>query len=196
MGNRDKGSRLNWFRDHLPQERLVLDASVLINVLACGATDDVFEALRGPCLVEEKVFGEIRRHPIPGLCHVAALRSQIEAGCIELVRMDESEYQYYLSLVQAPLGKRLDAGESATLAVAQKRGMAVVVDERKGRSYVAQQLPQVEVVSSLKLFISVAFRLGRDVLFVRQLLTSARENARMSVPKEEAVFFAEINSDA
>lgn len=190
----ERRSRLNWFRDYLPEGQLVLDASVLINMLACGATNEVFSALPGPCLVEEKVFGEISRHPIPGLCHLSALQSLASSGFIAQASMDDEEYAHFLSLIQAPLGKRLDAGESATLAVASARGLSVVIDENKGRAYVANHFPQVAVVSSLQLFISATIRLGRDVAYLQERLNAARDHARMGVPRGERLLLTEIIS--
>lgn len=183
---------MNWFRDHIPHEALVLDASVLINLLACGATTEIFGALSGPCLVEEKVFGEISRHPIPGLCHIAALQTLVASGFIELVRMDEGEYAHFLSLVQAPLGKRLDAGESATLTIAESRRLAVVIDENKGRAYAAKHLSDVVFISSLKLFISATVRLGRDRAFLLTLVKAARGHARMGVPRDEKQLLVDV----
>ncbi|NGZ85909.1 hypothetical protein [Duganella aceris] len=48
--------------------------------------------------------------------------------------MSDEEYERYLSIVQAPLGQRLDAGESATIAVAEARQLVAVIDENKARS--------------------------------------------------------------
>jgi predicted nucleic acid-binding protein len=183
---------LNWFRDHLPASRLVLDTSVLLNLLGCGATQDVFAGLPRPCLVEEKVLGEVRRHPVPGLCHVEAIEALRDCGHVELVSMSDAEYAHFLSMIQAPLGVRLDAGESATLAVAHARGHAVVMDENKGRRYVADRFPGMQVVSSLVLFISATVRLGRDADFLRTVAGTARDSARMAVPRSERELLAEV----
>lgn len=185
---------LNWFRDYLPPGQLVLDASALINLLACGETNEVFNALPRPCLVEEKVFQEISRHPVAGLCHIAALESLTLAGHIEQIRMSDEEYSHFLGMVQAPLGQRLDAGESATLSVAKRRQLVVVIDENKGRTYVTQQMPTVPYVSSLKLLISASFRCGRDQQFLLDLMGNARENARMGIAKDEKQLYGQATT--
>jgi predicted nucleic acid-binding protein len=180
-----RGNYLTWFRDHLPAGQLILDASAIINLLASKAAADVFRTLAQPCLVEDKVFGEIVRHPIPGLCQEKELRALEEAGFIVRASMDGTEYAKYLTLVQAPLPKRLDAGESATLVVAEERRLVAVIDENKARTYVTENLPLVRTVSTLSLFISATVRSDRDVAFLQTLVESAREHARMGVPKEE-----------
>lgn len=188
----DKGILLSWFRDHLPAGQLALDASVLLNVLGCGAIEDVLGALGGPCLVEDKVLGEIQRHPVPGLCHLTELEALIKSGRLARVTMTDVEYAHYLSMVQAPLGYRLDVGESATLAIAHSRNCGVVMDENKGRRYVAERFPTVRVVSSLMLFISATVRLGRGRPFLRDVVGSARRTARMAVPKSERELLAKV----
>lgn len=191
-GPTDKGIRLSWFRDHLPAGPLALDTSVLLNVLGCGAIEDVLGALDDPCLVEDKVLGEIHRHPVPGLCHLTELEALMESGHLARVTMTDVEYAHYLSMVQAPLGHRLDVGESATLALAHSRSCCVVMDENKGRRYVADRFPAMPVVSSLTLFISATVRLGRDRTFLRDVVDSARRTARMAVPKSEPELLLDI----
>lgn len=178
-------AQLNWFHDYLPKEQLVIDASFLINILACGATAEIFSTLPQPCLVEEKVVGEIRRHPITSLCHVAALEALERSEAIRTVRMTDEEYGGYLSIVQAPLGQRLDAGESATLVVAKTRSLAVVLDENKARSFARERMPSLSVASTLKVFVSAAYRLNRDFDFLRNVVQHARLHGRMGVPKDE-----------
>ena len=191
-GQMAKGTRLSWFRDYLPAGQLVLDASVLLNVLGCGAIEDVLGALSGPCLVEDKVLGEIQRHPVPSLCHLTALQALIKSGYLARVTMTDAEYALYLSMVQAPLGVRLDAGESATLAIANSRGHAVVMDENKGRRYLAERFPNMEAASSLTLFISATFRFGRDRVFLRNAVLSARNTARMAVPRDQRELLLDV----
>ncbi|WP_146013969.1 hypothetical protein [Trinickia dabaoshanensis] len=183
---------MSWFRDHLPDGKLILDASVLINLLGCRAAAEVFSVLEPPCLVEDKVFGEISRHPVPGLCHVEELQALQDAGFIERVRMEKQEYSKYLELIQAPLGQRLDVGESATLAVAQQRALSVVIDENKARSFVRSQMSQLTMVSTLSMLISATVRLGKDVAHLQRLVMAARENAKMGVPKDERDLLSEV----
>ncbi|QHP90735.1 hypothetical protein EXE55_07195 [Burkholderia glumae] len=183
---------MSWFRDHLPDGKLILDTSVLINLLGCRAAAEVFSALEPPCMVEDKVFGEISRHPVPGLCHVEELQALQDAGFIERVRMEKQEYSKYLELIQAPLGQRLDVGESATLAVAQQRALTVVIDENKARSFVRSRMSQLTVVSTLSMLISVTVRLGKDVAYLQRLVMAARENARMGVPRDERDLLSEV----
>ena len=186
---------MNWLRDYLPSKALVLDASALINILGCGATEDVFKSLRRPCVVEEKVLAEITRHPVPGLSHVKAMDALIKSRCIEVSIMNAEEYKLFISMVQAPLPKRLGSGESAALAVASLRDLPIILDDNKARAARTATLPGVEAISSLKLFVSASVRLGRDKLFLRDVLHNALTVARMGVPKDERTLLRKILSD-
>jgi predicted nucleic acid-binding protein len=186
---------LNWFRDHLPKGQLILDASALINLLGCGATEIIFSALEQPCLIEEKVFQEIRRHPVPGLSHTDALAVLGAAGFIEQVSMDAEEYQLYIAMIQAPLGERLDAGESASLALAHCRKLPIVLDENKGRLYASARFPEIQMISSLKLMIAAAARLGRDPAFAREVIEEARQRSRMGIPRDEKSFYSDLSAE-
>lgn len=183
---------MSWYRDYLPEGQLVVDASFLINALGCGAAPEIFSGLTSPCLVEDRVFDEISRHPVPGLCHIKELESLEESGFIRRTTMTDTEYAEFLGIVQAPLGVRLDAGESATLVVASARGLSVVIDENKGRSFARKRMPHVPTVSTLKVFISAACRRGQEASFLKRIVEQAMLHARMGVPKDEKHLLSQV----
>ena len=186
---------MSWLRDYLPRKPLVLDASALINILGCGATEPVFKSLKFPCLVEDRVLEEITRHPVPGLSHVNAVEALIQSASIELCSMDAQEYELFLTMAQAPLQRRLGAGESAALAVASRRGLPIVLDDNKARAVRAAILPDVEAISSLKLLVSASARLRWKKLFLRDVLNNALTVSRMGVPKGEKALLREVLAD-
>lgn len=158
--------------------------------MGCGVPSAVLRSVGDVSFVEEKVVGEIKRHPIPGICHELELEGLVSAGLIQRTRMDGKEYEFYLALVQAPLGERLGSGESASLAVAQSRGLTVILDENKGRSFVANRFPEIDTVSSLSLLVSAAARSGWSQSDLREVVSAARTHARMGVPRDEKALLA------
>lgn len=180
--------------DYLPSGLVVLDASVLINLLGCRECVAVLEGLRTKCLMEERTLKEVRKHPIPGCDHAEPLRALISSGTLEEVRMTAEEYETYLTFVSGPLGTRLDDGESAALAISS-RASSIVLDERKARrratgdSKVSKGLT---VASTLQLMLTSGHRQSWSVQKVRDLVAAARENARMGVPKEDAALLDEL----
>lgn len=145
----------------------------------------VLEGLREKCLIEQRTLKEVRKHPIPGFSHVESLRALVSAGTLEEVRMNEAEYETYLTFVAGPLGTRLDDGESAALAVSG-RGSSLVLDERKARRRAGNSANGATVVSTLQLMLTSGYRKGWSVERVRNLVSSARQHARMGVPKEDS----------
>ena len=109
--------------------------------------------------------------------------------------MNVEEYQLFISMVQAPLPKRLGSGESAALAIASRRDLPIILDDNKARAARTATSPGVEAISSLKLFVSASVRLGRDKLFLRDVLHNALTVARMGVPKDEKALLQKILSD-
>lgn len=186
---------MSWLRDYLPQKPLVLDASALINLLGCGATELVFKSLKFPCLVETRVLAEITRHPVPGQSHVNTIDALIRSSSIELATMDAQEYELFITMAQAPLPRRLGAGESAALAVASHRGLPMVLDDNKARAVRAAILPEVEAISSLKLLVSASVRLRWKKSFLREVLNNALTISRMGVPKDERSLLRDVLAD-
>ena len=180
--------------DYLPKGVAILDASVLINLLGCGECVSVLEGLGEKCLMEERTLREVRRHPIPGCDHVAALRALLSSGTLEEVRMTYKEYETYLTFVSGPLGTRLDDGESAALAISG-RASSIVLDERKARRRAAGDATvakDVTVASTLQLMLTSGHRQAWRVQKVRDLVTASRQNSRMGVPKEDMALLEEL----
>jgi predicted nucleic acid-binding protein len=177
--------------DYLPRGAIILDASVLINLLGCGQCLGVLEGLGEKCLIEEKTLKEVRRHPIPGCDHVTALRALHSSGTLEEVRMTDEEYETYLTLVSGPIGERLDDGESAALAISG-RGSSIVLDERKARRRAAGGANDILVISTLRLMLTSGHRQAWSVQKVRDLVSAARQNSRMGVPKQDRTLLEEL----
>lgn len=177
--------------DYLPRGIVILDASVLINLLGCGEPVAVLRGLGEKCLMEQRTLKEVRKHPIPGFDHVEPLRALVSAGTLEEVRMDEAEYETYLTFVSGPLGTRLDDGESAALAVSG-RGSILVLDERKARRRAGNTANGATMVSTLQLMLTSGYRQGWSIKRVRDLVSSARQHARMGVPKEDSALLERL----
>ncbi len=182
---------MSLLNDFLPRGVVILDASVLINLLGSGEPVAVLAGLGERCLMEQRTLREVRRHPIPGLDYVEPLRLLMSSGILEEVRMNEAEYEIYVAFVSGPLGTRLDDGESAALAVAG-RGSSLVLDERKARRRAGSSMNGATVVSTLQLMLTSGYRQGWSAERLRNLVLSARQHARMGVPKEDSALLGEL----
>lgn len=175
---------MTFFRDYLPAGPIVLDASAIINVLGCGRTEEVFRGLGRECIVEERTLKEIVRHPIPEASHSQVIGNLADSGLLRIERMNSKEYEIYLDLIQGALPNRLGTGESASIAVSLSRRYGIILDDAKARRIYAA-LPGASVQnSSLKLFFSAAANMAWHKDRVLEIVVSARQYSRLSVPKE------------
>jgi len=171
--------------DNFPIGPLVLDASVIINLLGSGSPETILAATGVDCIVVEQTLAEITRHPIAGLCHKEILSALGHDGHIQLHRMSSEEYALYLSLIQGASSECLDDGESAAIAVAVSTKQAVILDDGKARRIRRERFPSVPVVSSLQLFVAAGVRSGWPLEQVRGVVASAITTAKMNVVKGE-----------
>lgn len=99
--------------------------------------------------------------------------------------MNDGEYETYLNLIQGSLSTRLDAGESASIAVAVSRGYGIILDESKARRIFAALPNRTQYASTLKLFFSVAFKMSWNIEQLSAVVAAARMHARLGVPKDD-----------
>lgn len=168
----------------------VLDASVLINLLGCGAADRVLAALPGRRVVAEVTSRELLRHPLDPQRAGNPLEPLFEAGLLERIEerieLRGATLQTFRALVGAEPPDDLGDGEAAAIALAKELSLAVALDDTKARRIVRARFPELPISSSVDLFASppVAAALGGglgDAVF------SALVHARMRVlPENEA----------
>ncbi|HSK01344.1 MAG TPA: hypothetical protein VK932_08890 [Kofleriaceae bacterium] len=164
----------------------VLDASVLINLLGCGAADRVLAALPGRRVVADVTSRELLRHPLDPARAGNPLEPLVEAGLLERVELHTAAMQTFRALVGAEPPDDLGDGEAAAIALAQELSLAVALDDTKARRIARGRFPELQISSSVDLFASppVAAALGDglgDAVF------SALVHARMRVlPENEA----------
>lgn len=170
-------------RDHLPPGPLILDTSVVINLLGTREIAAVVAGIGYPCIVEERTLREVLRHPIPGTKLEDALAELRFNGLLEEVRMTPSEYAMYLAVGLGP-------GESAAIAISA-RAPSLVLDDRLARRHATSMTTPPALGSSLTLILTSVFRSGQEIERARALVNSALTNARMAVPREERLLLQE-----
>ena len=175
---------MSWLSDHLPRGELVLDASVIINLLGTGEPVELLRGLGQSCLIEQRTLQEIQKHPVPGFNLTPTLNTLLTEGTLQEVRMTDNEYETFIRLIHAPLGVRLGDGESAAIAICA-RCAGIVLDEKRARRIVAIEAPETVVASSLKLILSSAHRQAWPLARLQESIQMARGHARMGVPKDE-----------
>jgi hypothetical protein len=166
---------------------VVLDTSVVLNLLGSGHADRILGALRGRGVVVAVTSREILRHPLMPDATRDPLEPLLAAGLVERLPLPDEALARFLELTGAAPPDDLDDGEAAALATGEAMALPVAVDEAKGRRVAMARLPGVQLLSSGALFFDaeVATALGSELA---DAVFSALMHARMRIlPDHDAM---------
>ena len=106
---------------------IIADSSTLITLLDTHNFSLLFELFE-EIIITDKVYNEITYN----IYHKEKIDGYLSSGNLSLVAIEHGD-------MYEMLRKRLDAGESESIALAKKLQLPLIIDERKGRK-VAQSL--------------------------------------------------------
>jgi predicted nucleic acid-binding protein len=162
-------------RDLVSDHSVLLDACVVINLVATGALDAIARVLGTGFLMVDQVAAEIGylRDEIGGqiVRTPIDLRPYLLSGTMRFLSLTEKELPQYVRLATL-----VDDGEAATLAIAESRGLQLATDDRKARR-VCVELGLPEPVRSLHLLRSYADAAALGEQAVRERLIRIRDRA-------------------
>lgn len=160
---------------------LVLDASVIINLLATGHAGVILQTLPGRSYVTENVVSEINGGAGSGRPESKQLLELIECRNLEVVDLDELALDSFIGIVSGSASESLGDGEAATLAFAHHRGLVAAIDERKATRIAAERFTSLRIATTVDIlaYPSVRRALGQEKLSTAVL--DALRLARMQV---------------
>lgn len=137
----------------MPDNLEILDACALLNLYASQYLEPILKSRAGEFFIVEQVRREslfIRKsvETTSGFEYEAVILDSIfQGGLLKLVNLEaEDEIKLFVEIAS-----HLDDGEAATIAVAIKRQMAFVTDDRKARRIFKQQNPATSCLSTLEI---------------------------------------------
>ncbi len=136
-------------------QSIVLDTSVLVNVIASGHAEQILMALPGPLFVVDQVLWELRydpREPEPREPNPAVLHPFLHDGLLRHVALTPAAKETLFDLASAPAPDNLHDGEAAVIAHALHAAAAVATDDGKARRVCRERFPQLKLVSSVDIF--------------------------------------------
>jgi predicted nucleic acid-binding protein len=148
------------------QALLVADASTIISVNATGYAKRVIKALPNRVAVVDLVSGELEEGRQKKRQDADLLKKLVDAGHVEIVRLDAKGDEYFEQLVVGAAQMTLDDGEAATIAYAVANNGIALIDEKKANRICAQRFPELQLACTVDIFLhpNVQSELGREVL--------------------------------
>lgn len=160
---------------------LVLDASVVINLVASNCMDGILMSLKRPIIVTENVCAEFSKTTRDGRTPEQVIENLKTRRRIEVVRMSDEQFDTFLRLTGCLPPDDLGDGEAATLACADGAGCAVI-DDSKAIRVATRDFPHQAIYCSLDLFCSEQVLSGLGRTTVAQAVYDAIKVGRMRVP--------------
>jgi predicted nucleic acid-binding protein len=163
---------------------LVLDTSVILNLLGSGRARFLLGHTPYKVGAPHQVIQEIRREPEIHIEKDASFFDIIESGLLTVVESNFDVERIALALVGAPSPNDLDDGEAYAIAHAVFLNATIGIDERKGRRVISEQWPNLSCLFTVDI-IETAVRRGRltDEEWA-EIVFSALHHSRMRVPSD------------
>jgi hypothetical protein len=173
---------------------LVLDASVLINLLGTGAAMPILGCLANTVFVEERALAEVQRHPLPGGNLQGEITSLLESGLLEKRTLPQEATDLFIELTSDGLAGGLDDGEAATIAYAItiSESACPAIDERKAARLFSSRWPRRLLVDTVTLLAQPNCRSHLGPKGLADACFSALAHAKMRVSKEAMAWVIEM----
>jgi predicted nucleic acid-binding protein len=179
-----------------PSVLIVADASVVINLNACGCAKAVLQALPNRVILTDTVLAELRMDNRTRRDDTKLSRSLIDADLVTIAALADLKEDHFEALVAGPATETLDDGEAATIACALEINGGAAIDDRKAIAICARKYPRLVVASTVDLFAhdAVAAQLGRRAL--ADAVHTALQTARMRVPRHHEEWVVDLIGEA
>lgn len=162
-----------------PRNRLLmLDASVVINLLATERAWEIVTCQGMRPAVTPQVIAETRRCPVTKRPFDQVQHPLRTSPNVEVLSLSERELELFVELA-AELGD----GEAASIAVAKERALPLALDDRRARKLASSRYPDLELIWTTQLLNdpAVIATFPLDAAVFQKL---ARDRARMYVPED------------
>lgn len=171
---------------------LVLDASVIINLLATGYANTILQALAVPIYVSDNVVREIGQGEVNGRPEPALLAKLISDQVLIVEELVGAALEDFFGMVSGHTSSSLGDGEAATLALAYRNELSAAIDEKKATRIAAESFETLKLVTTVDILASpqVQRSLGREALTTAIL--RALQRARMQVREHQFDWIAQL----
>ena len=164
---------------------VVLDTSVILNLIASGQAEAILLSLRATCLVATAAAKEviyIRADDPREPAHVVSIEPWIDAKLVVLAspegRNEEDLYVQFAS--------QLDDGEAMSLGICQSRGYILATDDRKARRLASSLKPAAAaVLTTAEILHRWATLTDVKAELLRDTMSAVERRARFLPPQDD-----------
>ncbi len=160
---------------------LVLDASVVINLLATGHSSAILRSLNAPIVVTDNVVREIEEGAAAGHSHFDLLRIALSEQILRMEKLNGRILEDFFDLVSGNTAETLGDGEAATLALAHGYGFIAAIDEKKATRIAAERFGALKLATTVDILAHEAVRSSLGVDRLAEATFDAIRLSRMQV---------------
>lgn len=167
------------------REGLVLDSSVIINLLATGNSSSILKSLAIPLWVTEQVILEIAQGKENGRPGSEFFDKLVSDKDVEVAVLSGSSLETFFEMVSGQTANSLGDEAAATLAHAQSNGLVAAIDEKKATRIANERFRSLQLVTTVDILAHelVLKALGREML--SRAVVQALQTARMQVREHQ-----------
>lgn len=162
---------------------IVLDASVIINLLATANAGAILQALNADLVVTGNVVREIDQGAANGRSESKYLAELIDSRVLRVEELAGPSLEYFFDMVSGHTSDSLGDGEAATLAFAYSNRFSAAIDEKKATRIAGERFEAIKLVTTIDILAygAVQALLGHEVLAnaTLQSLQVARMQVRL-----------------
>ena len=171
---------------------VVLDASVIINLLATANASAILQALKADLVVTGNVVREINQGAANGRSESKHLAELIDFRVLRMEELGGTSLEHFFDMVSGHTSDSLGDGEAATLAFAYGNGCSAAIDEKKATRIASERFEAMKLVTTVDILASerVQASLGHEALAKATL--EALQGARMQVRLHQFEWVAQL----
>jgi predicted nucleic acid-binding protein len=171
---------------------VALDTSVMINLLASGAAQQILRLTCKQAVLVPQVVREVKLEPETEALKGVGFREILNSGEVKQVELRKRATELFLDLVTAERPDSLDDGEAATIAYASLHDAAAALDDTKGRRICRSRFPHVALWSSIEVLSLYAKLASLDVETLRALVYRSLKIGKMHVTVDHDTWVREL----
>jgi predicted nucleic acid-binding protein len=171
---------------------IVLDSSVVINLLATGHSAAILTALNMSVVVTDNVVREIELGSSSGRPEVEQLRAIIHDRLLLVRELEGIALETFFGLVSGRASESLGDGEAATIAFAHAKGCSAAIDEKKATRLAADRFDSVRLVTTIDILSHGTIRASLGDARLADATFNALRLARMQVREQQFGWVARL----